>query len=50
MDLSGGRVRGAEGDRMKEAIARTAGPEWKVDGDRRTLERRGDTGLNERPL
>lgn len=27
---------------MEEAIARTAGPEWEVDGDRRTLERRGD--------
>lgn len=50
MDLSGGRVRGAEGDRMKGAIARTSGPAWKVDGDGRTLERRGDTGLNERPL
>lgn len=43
-------MRGAEGDRMKGAIARTAGPAWKVDGDWRTLERRGDTGLNERPL
>lgn len=35
---------------MKEATARTAGPEWKVDGDRRTLERRGHPGLNEKPL